>query len=790
MKKLILFLLMPIMMLAQKETNFLYGIKNAAAVENSTPTYFVTQEVDGVHKKTPAASLIKPTPTLQEVITQGSITTKGFTVNETNNVGVFGVSTNNTGVIGFSNTGYGINATSGNHVGAILAVGINSTQDITRFQKNSVTLAAVQNDGRISTQPGINPNDAVVKSQLDAGLATMPFEKINEGNGFGYVIRGRNPAFYGNIGGGAFDFSISESTSSVFGATGTNSFAFGDNVVASNYGSISFGSAVINNGIESFSTGINNKIVSGYNNFVTGIGHDVKAMSVAVVGQAANIINQTSADYNSQPTSPVFVVGNGTIANNDPNYTVTSRSDALIVRKNGIVEAPSLTTAKINAGLPTTLVTKEYLGTLSGTPDATTTVKGKIQLAGDLSGTADAPTVPALANKADLVGGKVPASQLPTTPTPTLQQVTQAGSTSTVGIIVNESDGEGVTGNSTNGVGVYGNSTNGVGAVFGVGSTSTQDITRFEKNGVTLAAVKNDGRISTQPGINPNDATTVSQLDAKENTVTSGTTAQYYRGDKTWQTLDKTAVGLSNVDNTSDLNKPISTDTNTALNLKTDFPTINSRVPVRTANGTYGQVAYSITSSPNSSFPLRSLTGTLEAETAIQPKELPNLAQVQALVGNVTTVLATNTGASLGALNANTTVNLNLNTGSIWTTNTTASKTGATVSEIIDPTTGRIKDVADKNLNTIRVVIEYSQSGGAGDGVLTGQLVNPSGVVIDQESEPINVNGQAETNVRGTFRFFVVKTSDNNDGYTLRLNNGAKALTSYKIVSVLRNNNP
>ena len=57
-------------------------------------------------------------------------------------------------------------------------------------------------------------------------------------------------------------------------------------------------------------------------------------------------------------------------------------------------------------------------------------------------------------------------------------------------------------------------------------------------------------------------------LDAKENTITAGTTAQYFRGDKTFQTLDKTAVGLSNVDNTSDLNKPVSTATQTALNAK------------------------------------------------------------------------------------------------------------------------------------------------------------------------------------------------------------------------------
>lgn len=54
-------------------------------------------------------------------------------------------------------------------------------------------------------------------------------------------------------------------------------------------------------------------------------------------------------------------------------------------------------------------------------------------------------------------------------------------------------------------------------------------------------------------------------LNAKENSITAGTTAQYFRGDKTFQTLDKTAVGLSNVDNTSDSNKPISTATQTSL---------------------------------------------------------------------------------------------------------------------------------------------------------------------------------------------------------------------------------
>ena len=116
-----------------------------------------------------------------------------------------------------------------------------------------------------------------------------------------------------------------------------------------------------------------------------------------------------------------------------------------------VVPAPSLSTHATN---------KAYVDSVasSGAPDATTTSKGVVQLAGDLAGTASAPTVPGLADK--------------------------------------------------------------------------------------------------EPAILAGDAT------------------QYYRGDKTWQTLDKSAVGLANADNTSDANKPISTATQAALNTK--VPTTRS----------------------------------------------------------------------------------------------------------------------------------------------------------------------------------------------------------------------
>lgn len=60
---------------------------------------------------------------------------------------------------------------------------------------------------------------------------------------------------------------------------------------------------------------------------------------------------------------------------------------------------------------------------------------------------------------------------------------------------------------------------------------------------------------------------------SKEPAIAPGVVAQYWRGDKSWQTLDKNAVGLGNVDNTSDTNKPVSVAQQLALNAKADKAT-------------------------------------------------------------------------------------------------------------------------------------------------------------------------------------------------------------------------
>ena len=68
-----------------------------------------------------------------------------------------------------------------------------------------------------------------------------------------------------------------------------------------------------------------------------------------------------------------------------------------------------------------------------------------------------------------------------------------------------------------------------------------------------------------------NDGTLKLRTDGTfEPAITTGQTVQYLRGDKTWQVLDKISVGLNQVDNTSDADKPVSTATQAALSAKAD----------------------------------------------------------------------------------------------------------------------------------------------------------------------------------------------------------------------------
>jgi hypothetical protein len=83
-----------------------------------------------------------------------------------------------------------------------------------------------------------------------------------------------------------------------------------------------------------------------------------------------------------------------------------------------------------------------------------------------------------------------------------------------------------------------------------------QGVVVLTKSDVGLGNVDN-----TSDANKPVSTAQQTALNAKEGTIAAGTTGQYFRGDKTFQTLDKSAVGLGNVDNTSDATKNAATAT-------------------------------------------------------------------------------------------------------------------------------------------------------------------------------------------------------------------------------------
>ncbi|QCW22434.1 minor tail protein [Gordonia phage Tayonia] len=169
----------------------------------------------------------------------------------------------------------------------------------------------------------------------------------------------------------------------------------------------------------------------------------------------------------------------------------------------------------------------------AGVPDATDTTKGGVRLAGDLGGTWEEPTVPALAMKADLdSNGKLLSSQMPAQATHESVVVTSTAER--------------------------------------LALTPAQ-----VQPGDTAIQVGNPGRGTySLQGADPSDPGSWVLQVAPTDAVSS---VNGYQG---IVVLGKGDVGLGNVDNTSALAKPISTAAQTALDGKVD--------EVATANVAYG----------------------------------------------------------------------------------------------------------------------------------------------------------------------------------------------------------
>lgn len=115
----------------------------------------------------------------------------------------------------------------------------------------------------------------------------------------------------------------------------------------------------------------------------------------AAAGSATSAAGSASAAANSATTAQ----GAAGAAASDVRDAVAADVSAAQAARSGAEAAAVLADDSADRAEAAAASAAEVVS--SGVPDATTALKGKLKLAGDLAGTADAPTVPGLANKAD-----------------------------------------------------------------------------------------------------------------------------------------------------------------------------------------------------------------------------------------------------------------------------------------------------------------------------------------------------------------------------------------------------
>jgi hypothetical protein len=158
--------------------------------------------------------------------------------------------------------------------------------------------------------------------------------------------------------------------------------------------------------------------------------------------------------------------------------------------------------------------------------------------------------------------------------------------------------------------------------VFGSGFISKSGVTKLNFIGATVATVNGMTNVTVTGGGGSSTwgsitGTLSSQTDlqaalnAKEATITAGTTSQYYRGDKTFQTLNAKAVAYTNNDNVDGLTLQAAVDQIGLVNSSKAIPSI-----VRTADimGDGEQAKTTTIAVPNPYFPL--------ADTPVHPSLL------------------------------------------------------------------------------------------------------------------------------------------------------------------------
>lgn len=312
--------------------------------------------------------------------------------------------------------------------------------------------------------------------------------------------------------------------------------------------------------------------------------------------------------------------------------------------------------------------------------------------------------------------------------------------------------------------------TNKVDKVTGKSLLSDTEITRLGTlSNYTHPANHTPGIITQDPGNRFVTDAEKATWNAKEGNITAGTSTQYFRGDKTWQTLDKTAAGLANVDNTSDLNKPVSTATQTALNLKASLtsPTFTGVPTAPTAaSGT------NTTQIATTAFVLANSNITPDATTALKGK-----IKLTGDLGGTADLPTTPTALHITGNESWTGIKSSINNGSTQINGISLTNGG----------TGDSASLVSRVTQTGFGLLIYNQGGGVGTPIGTG--AGPAGIGISQSNTGSGMLIHNSANGVGlqiyntsSGRGFSITTSSNGPGIFASNTTGSTGISIYSTV--------
>ena len=205
--------------------------------------------------------------------------------------------------LGLKNTDYSPNQPSawwGTDRLLVVGNGNTTTSDALIILKNG-TITAPSLD-----LPEIVNNKALItKEYADINLGSTGLEALDEGNGIGWRIKGRDPDDFGSIGFHAIDLSFSDGVGTTYGATGFGSTALGRNTRASDSYATVMGSGSEASGIVSTAMGFGTT-ASGTSSTAMGSGTTASGYASTAMGDITEASGSTS-----------IAMGESTIASGD-----------------------------------------------------------------------------------------------------------------------------------------------------------------------------------------------------------------------------------------------------------------------------------------------------------------------------------------------------------------------------------------------------------------------------------------------------------------------------------------